>query len=116
MDVELLGKNTSGDMTDTLLLFLKTLESELSGIKPMIYTEATFWDKYYRPEFSDYPLWMAEYGVKMPKVPFGWDNWLFWQHAADRPVDGVEKSADISFAHPGIDFGKLVHEGVEASD
>lgn len=106
VDVELLGHNTHGDMTDELLLFLKTLEAEL-GVKPMIYTDATFWDKYYRPDFSAYPLWMVEYGVKMPKVPFGWENWLFWQHAADRHVDGVEKTADISFAHPSIDFEKL---------
>ncbi|MBD8525968.1 glycoside hydrolase family 25 protein [Pseudomarimonas arenosa] len=107
VDVELLGKNTSGDMTATLLSFLKTFEQE-TGIKPAIYTAAAFWDRYYRPEFSEYPLWMAEYGVKMPKVPFGWQNWTFWQHAENRPVPGVEMSADISLAHPDLNLNQLI--------
>lgn len=107
VDVEVLGANTHGDMTDTLLTFLLALEAEV-GVKPVIYTTSRFWDEHYRPEFSDYPLWMAEYGVKMPKVPFGWDNWLLWQHAADRTVPGVEKNADISLLHPNVKLESLL--------
>lgn len=111
VDVELLGANTNTDeMTSTLLTFLKTLEKEL-GVKPMIYTTPKFWDQYYEPVFSDYHLWMAEYGVKMPKVPFGWDNWLVWQHAPDRQVPGVEKGADINFLHPGVELDSLAPGG-----
>jgi lysozyme len=106
VDVELLGKGTEGDMTATLLTFLRTLEAEL-GIRPMIYTDSKFWNRYFRPELSAYPLWMAEYGVHMPKVPFGWKSWLFWQHSADRQVDGVEKTADISMVHPQVDIETL---------
>ena len=106
VDVELLGKGTTGDMTTTLLTFLRTLEDEL-GIKPMIYTGPKFWDEYYRPEFSDYHLWMAEYGVHMPKVPFGWDRWLFWQRAADQTIDGVEKNADVSIIHPHVSLDTI---------
>ena len=106
VDVELVGAHTTGDMTATLLHFLRTLKREV-GVTPMIYTNADFWDGRYRPEFSDYPLWMAEYGVIMPKVPFGWKNWLFWQRAADQNVKGVEKSADINMIHPGFDLHTL---------
>lgn len=107
VDVEVLGAHTEGDMTDTLLAFLQALEAEV-GVKPVIYTTSRFWDQHYRPAFSSYPLWMAEYGVKMPKVPFGWDNWVFWQHAADRTVPGVEKNADISLLHPSIQLDSLL--------
>jgi len=106
VDVELLGSHTTGDMTEELLLFLRTLEKEI-GVKPLIYTNTMFWDKNYRPEFSEYQLWMSEYGVKVPKVPFGWKNWLLWQTADDRKVDGVEKDADISMIHPSIDLHTL---------
>lgn len=106
LDVELLGANTTGDMTQTLMTFLQTLEKEV-GVKPILYTGSKFWDANYEPVFSDYGLWMAEYGVKMPKVPFGWDNWLFWQHAANQAVDGVEKSADINLLHPDRNLDQL---------
>lgn len=108
VDVELLGHNTDKrTMTETLLVFLQTLEKEL-GVKPMIYTSSNFWDVYYSPEFSDYPLWMAEYGVHMPKVPFGWKNWLLWQRKQNNAVEGVEKNADINLLHPDVDLGSLV--------
>lgn len=107
VDVELLGHGTDkAAMSKTLITFLKALESE-TGIKPMIYTAPRFWDEHYEPAFSGYHLWMAEYGVKMPKTPFGWDNWLLWQHASDRPVDGVEKSADINLLHPKASLDDL---------
>ena len=106
VDVELLGKNTTGDMSDALLNFLRSFEQQ-TGIKPMIYTSGGFWDRYYRPEFSGYPLWMAEYGVRMPKVPFGWTRWTFWQQAENRPVDGVQNNADVSLIHPDVDLQSL---------
>lgn len=106
VDVELLGHNTKGNLSETLLVFLQTFEKE-TGIKPMIYTESNFWDGHYQPEFSDYPLWMAEYGVRMPKVPFGWTNWVLWQRKENKQIKGVEKSADVNLLHPKVDFESL---------
>jgi lysozyme len=100
VDVELLGANTTGDMTETLVTFLQTLE-EKTGVRPIIYTDSKFWDEHYEPVFGDYGLWMSEYGVHMPKTPFGWETWMFWQHAQNQSVDGVEKNADINLLHPG---------------
>ncbi len=107
LDVEILGANTQGNMTETLRQFLETFEAEI-GIKPILYTNSKFWDANYHPVFSDYGLWMAEYGVKMPKVPFGWDNWVFWQHVADQNVDGVEKGVDINLLHPNLKLEDLM--------
>jgi lysozyme len=109
VDIELLGNNTTGDLTAKLLTFLRTVEQEI-GVKPVIYTNSTFWDKNFKPEFSAYQLWMSEYGVKMPKVPFGWKRWLFWQTAKDRKVAGVEKSADISMIHPEVNVHTLAEK------
>ncbi len=109
VDVELLGKNTSGDMTATLLRFLEVLEQQ-TGRTPMIYTDPAFWDRYFRPEFSRYSLWMSEVGVIMPKVPFGWQNWTLWQHQINQSVPGVEKDADISLLHPALNMSDIVME------
>lgn len=107
VDVELLGHGTHGDMTATLLRFLEVFEAE-TGCVPIIYTSPVFWGRYYRPEFSRYPLWMAEVGVVMPKIPFGWKTWTLWQRRINKPVDGVEKNADISILHPSLDISDLM--------
>lgn len=106
VDVEVLGHGTTGDMSATLSTFLRTLEEEI-GVKPLIYTSPAFWDKYLRPEFSEYPLWIAEYGVETPKVPSGWTTWLLWQYAGDHKVEGVENTADLSRVHPSVDLDAL---------
>lgn len=106
VDVELLGHGTTGDLTATLLVFLRTLEAAV-GVRPIVYTASGFWDANYSPEFSAYPLWMAEYGVDLPRVPFGWTSWLFWQRQADQAVDGVESGADVNLLHPGVDLATL---------
>lgn len=115
IDVELLGHHTKGDMTKTLLAFLKSLEQQ-TGTVPMIYTTPTFWNRHYRPEFSRYPLWLSEFGVIMPKVPFGWKNWTFWQHQADRKVPGVEKTADINLLHPNLTLDAVKSATPKPSD
>ncbi|GAB4198574.1 MAG: hypothetical protein Tsb002_33600 [Wenzhouxiangellaceae bacterium] len=107
VDIELLGNNTSGDMTATLLTFLQTLEQAV-GRTPMIYTTPAFWDRYYHPAFSRYPLWLSEVGVIMPKVPFGWTNWTLWQRKINQSIDGVEKDADISILHPALELKDIV--------
>jgi len=40
-------------------------------------------------------------------VPFGWKSWMLWQYAADRPIQGVEKTADVSMLHPSMDIDLL---------
>lgn len=106
VDVELLGANTTGDLTATLLTFLRTLEDEL-GVTPVIYTDSGFWDENYSPEFTAYPLWMAEYGVTTPRVPFGWTSWLLWQNQENQTVPGVESGADLDVLRPGVDLASL---------
>ena len=65
------------------------------GIKPIIYTNPSFWNEYMDDSFGDYPLWIAEYGVKAPTVPNGWDNWTIWQHSESGSIDGIKGSVDL---------------------
>lgn len=52
--------------------------------------------------FHQYPLWIANYGVTVPKVPKPWapDEWLFWQftETGDGKLYGVEsKGIDLNY-------------------
>lgn len=95
VDVEVLGHSTSAGIADRLQIFLERLE-EHYGVRPMIYTEPNFWNKYLTENFGHYPLWVAEYESDEPRLPKGWTNWYLWQWKGDAEVPGVEKGADLS--------------------
>lgn len=99
VDVEFIGHGTKPGLADRLRTFLVTLEKEC-GAKPVIYTSARFWDEHVGPGFGEHALWIAEYDVKAPILPAGWDAWHLWQWKGDAPVDGVEHSADLSRVNP----------------
>ena len=108
VDVELIGHGTQPGLPDRLRTFLDLFEAHY-GVKPIIYTSPKFWDAHLTDAFSDYPLWVAEYGVEEPKLPKSWDAWHLWQWQGDAEVEGVEKGADLSrVADPKTGLSGLV--------
>lgn len=79
---------------DTLRKNLRSFLTEfyrLTGIKPMIYTRATFWDPNVSPfDVGDHMLWVAHYTSVLPEpwVPIDWKKkglkWFLWQWSADK--------------------------------
>ena len=47
--------------------------------------------------------------VDAPRLPEGFSAWRLWQYEGDASVPGVEKTADLSRAHPerGLDGLRL---------
>jgi len=90
------SKNGSvpANMVSNLHQYLTLLEAHF-GIKPIIYTNARFWNTYMDDSFSDYPLWLAEYGVKAPALPNGWNSWKFWQYSDSGDVPGINGAVDL---------------------
>ncbi len=117
VDVELIGHGTTGDWVDDLKVFLNRLESHF-GLKPMIYTSPNFWNADVDADFSEYPLWIAEYEVDSPTLAEGWSAWHVWQWAEDQTVDGVEKGVDINTLPNGstLDTLRLPRPEPTASD
>lgn len=107
VDIELLGKGTSGDLGAKLQRFLDIVEREL-GVKPVIYTGVNFWNAHLPDTFGRYPLWIAEYGVDEPRLPHGWSQWHIWQFEENATLPGVEKGADRSRLHPEVELDALV--------
>lgn len=100
VDIEVIGHGTSAGLADRLTVFLSILESHY-GVRPIIYTSPTFWNKNLSADFGHYPLWVAEYEVDEPRIPNGWTNWQMWQWQGDATVAGVEKTADVTrINHP----------------
>lgn len=74
-----------------------------TGIVPGIYTAYYFWQQWVHtkgttynyngvshvtPDWSQYPLWVANWEVQTPMIPHGWTNWTFWQYGA-RVTPGI---------------------------
>lgn len=101
VDIETLGHDTEPGLPDRFRTFLEIVERE-TGARPIVYTGPNFWNANLGEGFSDYPLWLAEYGTSEPQVPTGWERWTLWQWQGDATVPGVEKDADLSRLHPDL--------------
>lgn len=64
------------------------------GVKPVIYTNVDFYQKYFQTGFEEYPLWIAHY--LQPVRPGIENQWTFWQHSETGRVDGIKTPVDFN--------------------
>ncbi len=77
------------------------------GIKPILYTYVTFYEKYLKGAFDDYPLWIAHY--YQPGRPRIGRTWHFWQHSEQGRVNGIATRVDFNvFNGDSTDFYALL--------
>lgn len=103
------GTVDTDEFQEEVLKWLNYVEQQL-GIKPIIYTNHTFGDKYLTSaEFSKYQLWIAEYGVNSPKVPKIWDDtgWLIWQRSERGSIEGAIGQVDHDLYNPQKSFEEV---------
>lgn len=93
-----------------ILIWLKEVENKL-GVKPIIYTNHPFGNRYLNyTDFGEYELWIAEYGVKKPKIPNVWKDkgWLIWQRTDRGTIEGVVGEVDHDLFNPKRPFNTVV--------
>lgn len=88
--------------------FLDRVETHY-GVKPIIYTNVDFYNRYLGPEFDQYPLWVAHYLKKdRPRIS---RSWAFWQYSETGNVDGIRGRVDFNvFNGDSTDFRDLLVE------
>ncbi len=64
---------------------------EKTDVLPLIYGSPNPWNEILAVrtgtfDITQCPLWIAHYEVKKPTIPFGWENYTFWQYT-NRPYD-----------------------------
>ncbi len=96
VDIETESRGAESDpaLIADLHRYLEILSAQY-GVAPIIYTSPGFWNAHFDDSFSDYPLWVAEYGVTAPKAVTGWSVWTIWQHAQDGAVAGISGAVDL---------------------
>lgn len=66
---------------------------------PFIYIRADITDALGNPaSFADFPVWLAAYGVPMPRVPRPWTRWNMWQYSSSGTWPGIP-SSNVDFNH-----------------
>ncbi len=89
---------TTQDLQTGLISFLETLTT-VSGRIPMIYTNLDFANQYLNnPDFSKYPLWLAEYNNKTePELPETWKTkgYTIWQKSDSYTIESIATDYDI---------------------
>lgn len=92
------ASQTVKQIQENLLFFLIEIEKKLHR-KPMIYTNFYVANQYLNsPEFSKYPLWIADYtSKKQPMTPTTWKNksWSFWQQKDSYKLEHIANDFDL---------------------
>lgn len=96
------------DVVRGLKAFLAVVE-EKYGVKPLIYSQKDYWDKYLADDFASYPRWARN--VFYPVWMDSGDNWLVWQYNDRGILNGYtgEKYIDFNIVNDkfGIDSLKM---------
>ena len=64
------------------------------GVRPILYTNYGFYQRYLAGHFDDYPLWLAHYEVERPTLPA--ERWIIWQHSDEAYVPGIRGTVDFN--------------------
>ena len=94
LDIEVLNGVSKVELISSVREWLFIVEIHF-GIKPIIYTNLKFYNKYLAGHFDDYPVWIARYNTKMPRLACGRD-WDFWQYGNQGRIAGIEGNVDFN--------------------
>lgn len=106
LDVEQIKGTSIANLQQRVGDWIKVVEKHYH-VKPIIYTNADFYENYLAGKFDDYPLWVAHYLVKdKPRIK---RNWIFWQHNETGRVNGINAFVDFNvFYGDSADFDNLL--------
>ena len=106
LDVEQIRGTSVSNLQQRVSDWVTTVEKHYK-VKPIIYTNADFYENYLAGRFDEYPLWVAHYLVKdKPRIK---RNWVFWQHNETGRVNGINAFVDFNvFYGDSTDFQQLL--------
>jgi lysozyme len=106
LDVEKSHGVSVTEMRKSVKIWLDAVENHY-GVKPVIYTNIDFYQRYFQTGFEEYPLWIAHY--LQPNKPRIEKDWVFWQHSEKGRVNGIKAPVDFNvFYGDSSDFNNFI--------
>ena len=93
LDVEAANFHDVAAMRREVARWLRLVEAHY-GVRPILYSNHSFYRRYLAGHFDPYPLWLAHYEVAQPALPRS--QWLIWQHSDEAHVPGIRGAVDFN--------------------
>jgi lysozyme len=94
LDIEKLPKTQSVARLKIGLRNWLTAVEKHYGVKPIIYSGESYYKDFLREEFSEYPLWIANYNFWRNDLE---SDWHFWQFTEKAKIEGIDGMVDLNF-------------------
>jgi len=97
MDFESFGDLTRDEINEISFAFLRRVQ-ELTGKEMVIYSNTNNASNTFSTNLaSNYPLWVAQYGVSEPTPNGNWEVWIGWQYTSEGRVAGISGNVDRNY-------------------
>jgi lysozyme len=93
LDVEAPNFHDVAELRKGVAQWLRLVEAHY-GVKPILYSNHSFYRRHLAGHFDDYPLWLAHYEVEKPAMPRS--KWIIWQHSDEAYVPGIRGVVDFN--------------------
>ena len=106
LDVEQTFGASAVQIRKEVKTWLEVIENYYS-VRPIIYTNVDFYERFLKDAFDEYPLWVAHY--LQPHQPRISRDWTFWQHSEQGRVNGILSRVDFDvFNGESLSFKALL--------
>ncbi len=95
LDVEVTDGVEAERLRASMSVWLKMAETHY-GIKPVIYTNQKFFNRFLAGHFDEYPLWVARYNHWFSPWLRAGKRWAFWQYGNRGQMQGIEGDVDFN--------------------
>jgi len=95
LDVEVMDGVPKEALIKRMKTWLDIIEMHFQ-IRPIIYTNQTFFNENLAEHFNEYPLWVARYNNFFKPNPTNKKDWLFWQYGNKGRVNGIDGDVDLN--------------------
>ena len=93
LDVEHAEFHDVAVMRRNVAIWLRLVERHY-GVRPILYSNYSYYQRYLAGHFDEYPLWLAHYEVEQPSLPR--EKWIIWQHSDEAYVPGIRGTVDFN--------------------
>ena len=93
LDVEAANFHDVAVLRREVARWLRLIEAHY-GVRPILYSNHSFYQRHLAGHFDDYPLWLAHYEVERPSLPRA--KWIIWQHSDESHVPGIRGVVDFN--------------------
>lgn len=96
LDVEVTDGQSAATIATNVNIWVNHVQA-LTGRAPLIYASSSFWASSVgnSTALSEFPLWIANWGVTCPTLPAAWTDWAIWQYSATGTVSGIAGAVDL---------------------